>query len=290
MVQKAPGFFVFYLYISPPANDHAFMKPILISIKVLIQKTYWHLRGEEISMVAAALAFTTAVTLVPFLAVTLGAFKFYGVLDFYYPKVESLLLQYFTGPAGGDATWIVRRSIHKIQNGAVGSLGAVFLVITSTALFAEMEKGINYVWRLNQPRPLHRRLFFYWIAILIMPLILAAYAGLLSLQSIWGGYRWLGVKSLGFLLLSLILFGIFWLVPATKVLKRNALIAAMLSTIAFAVLKSAFGWIMDKVLDYDRIYGSIATLPIFLIWILWFWYVILGGVALCANLQERGKK
>jgi membrane protein len=38
---------------------------------------------------------------------------------------------------------------------------------------------------------------------------------------------------------------------------------------------------------YNSIYGGFAALPVFLIWTLTIWYVILGGVAITASTQRR---
>ena len=61
---------------------------------------------------------------------------------------------------------------------------------------------------------------------------------------------------------------------------------------AFAALgvvlaQSFYARVTGHILSYSKIYGSIASIPIFFLWILVLWWIALAGVALCAVLENR---
>jgi membrane protein len=75
----------------------------------------------------------------------------------------------------------------------------------------------------------------------------------------------------------------FVLVPHRRVLFRNALIGAFLSTVLFDLAKLGFVAYVSNA-NYTVIYGALATIPIFLFWLYLVWVVILLGASLAASL------
>jgi membrane protein len=83
---------------------------------------------------------------------------------------------------------------------------------------------------------------------------------------------------------------LYKVIPATKVQFRPAIIAGVFTGISFLVLQKSFLWISLKVFKENKVYGTMASFPIFLVWLMVVWYVVLLGVSLCAFLQQRGAK
>jgi membrane protein len=113
---------------------------------------------------------------VPFLAVILATFQFMGGNDIIYSKVENLLLLYFKEAAGNQFTQIIKTSIRNIHTGTLGLTGGLFLIFTSFRLMHDMEFGIHRVWNIKNTRPLFKRIFAYWILMMMLPIALAIYA------------------------------------------------------------------------------------------------------------------
>jgi membrane protein len=245
------------------------------------------LQDGEIQLVAASLSFSTLLSLVPFLAVILATFKFLGGDDILYSRVENLLLLYFKEAVGSQFTLIIKTSIRNIHAGGLGVVGASFLVLTSFRLMHDMEYGIHRVWNQKNTRPLLKRFFIYWFLVIILPIFLAVYVGFTTLIRMEFGKRYLPGSLTGMSVLVLILYLAYRYVPDLKVKAKSAFFSALLASIGLFVVQSTFSWVVLKFFRMSNIYGSFAALPIFLIWILTVWYVILGGVAVCASTQRR---
>ena len=69
--------------------------------------------------------------------------------------------------------------------------------------------------------------------------------------------------------------------PAVRQLGR-------LSEIAQVAAKHGFGWYLAKVSTYEAVYGALAALPSFLVWIYLCWIIILAGAGVCATIMEPG--
>jgi membrane protein len=245
------------------------------------------LRDGEIQLVAASLSFSILLSLVPFLAVILATFKFLGGDDILYSRVENLLLLYFKQAAGAEFTLIIKTAIRNIHAGGLGVVGAGFLIVTSFRLMHDMEYGIHRVWNQKNTRPLLKRFFIYWFLVIILPVFLAIYVAFTTLIRMEFGKQYLPGSVTGMGALILILYLVYKYVPDVKVKAKAAFFSALVAALGLWVVQSTFTWVAVKFFRMSNIYGSFAALPIFLIWVLSIWYVILGGVAICASTQRR---
>lgn len=256
-------------------------------IQLMVKDLFHQLRDGEIQLVAASLSFSTVLSLVPFLAVMLATFKFMGGDDILYSRVENLLLLYFKEAAGADFVKAIKFSIRNIHVGSLGLSGAVILILTTFRLMHDMEYGIHRVWNKRISRPLLKRFFIYWFLVIILPIFLAIYVGFTTLIRMELGKKYVPGSLTGYSVLALILYLVYKYVPDLKVNSKSAFFSAIVATAGLGVVQSTFTWVTVNFFRFNNIYGSFAFLPIFLIWILTIWYVILGGVAICASTQRR---
>jgi len=245
------------------------------------------MRDGEMQLVAASLAFSTAIGLVPFLAVVMATFQSIGGLEAFYPKVEGLLLYTVREAAGSEVTKFIRIFLRNISAGKLGTMGAVFLVITSIRLFHDMEVGIHRVWNQRNTRPFYKRLIYQWFWILFIPILLAVYVGFTSLEQFKFVRGVVPAPASNAFVLVACLYMIYKMVPDFVVSKKAAFISAAIAAMGMYGVHKFYALIAVKFFNYNKIYGSFAALPLLLLWILSLWYVILAGVALCASLQKR---
>ena len=66
-------------------------------------------------------------------------------------------------------------------------------------------------------------------------------------------------------------------VPNCKVKLKDAAIGAGISTILFEIIKHGFTFYIAHFPTYKLIYGALAAIPIFLLWLYLSWLVILFG-------------
>lgn len=94
-------------------------------IKTISKDIFYKIKQGEIRWIAGSLAFTSILSVIPFLALTLVTFKMIGGLDYLSPKIESLILSYFKEAVGSQATEWVKIVLGKIQAKTLGTTALV---------------------------------------------------------------------------------------------------------------------------------------------------------------------
>ena len=83
------------------------------------------------------------------------------------------------------------------------------------------------------------------------------------------------------------MFSLNILVPAGKVKPGGAALGAVISVIVWELAKRIFVFWSTSVMRFSLIYGSLAVLPIFLIWLYLTWFFVLIGVEVSYLFQHR---
>lgn len=235
-------------------------------------------KQSEVRLVASSLAFYTALSIIPFLAVALGIIQKIGGLDTLYPKVEQFLLSNFSDTAGIEGVKLIKGALKRMMSGKLGLLGAGFLIFTSTRLLQDMENSINRVWNIKNKRPLVKRVFVAWLVIFVFPFLLALYVAYNSVFKFSSGTH--------FMLLVAFLFALYKFAPAQKVSPKSAAIASFAGGVITACVHKFFTLVTMQTFAYGKLYGGIAAFPLILLWILAIWYAILVGAIICASLED----
>lgn len=250
-------------------------------------RRFWSLiTHEDLGLTAAALAFTTVLALIPFVAVTLAALNYFHALEALAPKVEVFLLANLQGTAGNEGVTLVRKVIGRIQNGKIGLLGAVILILTSTRMIFELERAFHRIWQIKNQRPLVKRLFFSWMFLILFPFGLALWVAVFTAKTVAQPLSQVLPFGSGFLVIFLLLTLLLKMVPSLKVRASAALVGSLFSTVLLWILERTFKVMSAQVFSYGKVYGSLAAIPASLLWIFLIWLSILWGVALSASLQK----
>lgn len=248
-------------------------------IKNFFSRLKNQLQDGEIGLVAASLSFSTVLSIVPFLAVSLAVIQKLGGLEALYPKVEKLILSNFSTALGTDGLSLIKASLKRMTSSKLGSLGAIFLVFTSTRLIYDMERGIHRVWNIKNKRNFFQRITYYWLSILVFPFGLAIYTAILSTKEFHP--MALQVASIVFFLTL-----IYKIVPNVKVPWPSAFFGSLIGTVSLLITNSLFLWFSKKAFYFGKLYGSIASIPLFLLWVLLIWYAILFGATASASYKK----
>ncbi|NCP40428.1 MAG: YihY family inner membrane protein, partial [Rhodoferax sp.] len=136
-------------------------------------QTLWErFREDRLGLTASSLTFTTTIALVPFVTVVLAVFtafpmfaKLQGVLQKW--LVESLIPDNIARQVLGYLTQFAGKA------SKLGGVGLAVLFVTALALILTIDRTMNGIWRVRQPRPLGQRVLVYWAVMTLGPLLLA---------------------------------------------------------------------------------------------------------------------
>ena len=182
-----------------------------------------------------------------------------------------------------------------IHIGSIGVVGTLALIWAALGLIICIEKNFNVVCKAPQGRPWHIRIPIYWAVITLGPVLIWASFYLSSQliaasQDVWVlGTLLGGVNRFMALLVTWLLFLLlFRLMPNTPIGMRPAMIGAMTSALAWEGMKAALrGYIDYAVINptHAALYGSLALIPLLLLWAYLTWLVVLAGLKVTHILQ-----
>lgn len=255
-------------------------------LKALAVHVWRHFKEDRCFEEAASLGYTSLLSMVPLLAVVFGVVAAFPVFDQLAEKLQSFIFENFVPAAGNQ----VQAYISNFLQSATGLTvpGTLMLIVTALLLMLRIEKAFNRIWRVATPRTFGNRLVMYWAVLTLGPLTIGA-ATALSAQPVLAFFGlaetslpWL--RSLGIFVFTWLAFTlIFLLVPNRSVRLKHAAIGGVLSVILFELAKIGFISYVSNA-NFTVLYGTLATIPIFLFWLYVVWLVVLLGASLAASL------
>jgi len=250
-----------------------------------------HFRQDRCLEAAGALSYTSLLALVPLMAVILGVVSAFPVFDSAVEQLQDFIFANFV-PAAGD---VVREYLDQFiaRAGQLTGTGTLFLVVAALILMSTIEKTLNRIWRVERLRRPTSRLIVYWAVLTLGPMLLGASIGLTSYlaalpllapEFVRGTLQWLLLVGTPFVVALLAFTLIFMVVPNRNVRFHHALAGAAFSALAFELSKRGFVLYVSNFPTYEKLYGALAAVPIFLVWIYVSWVVILLGASVAAAL------
>jgi membrane protein len=248
-------------------------------------------RQERLPQAAGSLTFTTLLSVVPLLAVSLSVLARWPLFDRFEAALHELLFKSLLPP---EIARTVLAHLHRFATsaGVLPWFGFAFLLVTALAMLLTVENTLNQIWGVKRGRPLLRRAGLYLLALVLGPPVLGA--SLWATSAVVGAsLGWIGplppqarfVLQLGPRLLGWVaLTGLYLLVPNTRVRRRDALAGALAASIALELGKHGFAAWLLKLPTYKAVYGAFAVFPVFLLWVYFSWLVTLAAALLAAGL------
>jgi len=244
---------------------------------------------------AGSLAFTTILGIVPLATVALAFVAQFPVFQDFIRVLERFLLRYML-PQSASAVvndYILGMAAEAAE---LKGLWIVFVMVTALLVVHTVESEINAIWGIRQKRPLMRRVLVYVVGITAGP---ALVGGAISL------IFWLIRQSIAAVplqrsaivailtplpfLFAVVGFTLLYAIaPARRVSWWHAFLSGLLAAIAFEVTRHAFAWYVANSPTYEILYGALAAVPLFLLWIFLFWMIVLAGAAVTAALADSG--
>ena len=257
----------------------------------LTRRVVSRLQGVGVSGTAASLAFTTLLALVPLATVT---FAVVAQFPMFRDALGSLEDWVVTVLLPGIGHGVVRNAIVGFaeQASRLQAVTVGFIAVTAALLVATIESEFNAIFGVRRRRPFARRVATIVVGVTLGPIA----AGVSVSATTWIVAQSLDVvpvdasfaRSAGALLpaaIGVVAFTLAYkIVPYCRVRWRHAFVGGVLASAGIEVAKTVFAWYVVSVPTYRQVYGALAVLPLFMLWIYVCWYVVLVGAAIVAAL------
>ena len=268
---------------------------VVIRLRGLARLIVRRVAQLQLTQTAANLAFLSLLALVPIFTIAvslLGATPMFA-------RLSDALLRFLSAnlflPSFSETVvrYLNQFAAKASQLSLIG--GLAFFATAFTALLT-IDRTLNRIWAVGRPRPLARRLTLYWTFLTLGPLLVGAtltFNGLV-VSELFGGTRLHEAERLWLALLPWLasvagLTLLYRLVPNAPVRWRDALIGALLATVALELLKRGLGLQATRLPTYTIVYGAFAALPLFLVWLFMVWLIVLAAAVLTASLPSWGE-
>ena len=243
-----------------------------------------------ITLRAMSLVYTTLLSMVPLLAVSISVLKGFGVHDQLEPTLASILAP--LGEQSAEISAHIVGFVDNMQIGVLGALGLGLLIYTAVSLIQKIEAAFNYTWRLQNSRSLMQRFSDYLSVIMVGPVLLFSAVGitaslssnqiveLLNTLPYMNDLLRLMGKLLPFLLVIAAFTFVYMLVPNTRVKFRSAFYGAVIAGVIWQVSGILFTSFVGGSTSYTAIYSGFAILLVFMIWLYLSWVILLIGASI----------
>lgn len=251
---------------------------------------FWN---DELFTRAAALAFQSALAIVPLLTIVITLLSAFPGFQEMQDSVLDHLLGYVVPTVEQTVTTAINDFVAKARQ--LTGYGVLFLAFIAMMLLHTVSDTFDAIWRVERSRSLAVRFMAYWTILTLGPLLFAIGISL-SAQILAVTQRQYGhvlgdeISFLGTLLppatewLGFTL--IYWLGPSGRIRMTSAAAAAVVATVLFQLLKAGFGYYVVYISSYKTIYGAVAALPFALLWLELAWAVALFGATVSAAMSE----
>lgn len=299
------------------ARGTALVKTVTRVLLIMMQE----FKTAHISIRAASLTYAIILSMVPMLAMSTAVLKGLGSDNQLKQVAERFIDQLepdppaSSWPAGENGTGTdtsnsltghLRNAVDTIFDyvdktnfAAIGIFGIIGLLVAVVLVLGTVENAMNAIWHTEKGRSLFRKIMDYLALLILLPIsINAALAGdaILESQKIMGYINtiipadWVVkmlLKLLPFLFVVISLMVMYLFFPHTKVKTYAALSGALFASVFWFIVQKIYIVLQIGVANYNAIYGSFATVPLFLIWLQIGWTFILLGATLAYAIQNR---
>lgn len=243
---------------------------------------------NSLSDQVSSLSFATMFAIVPIAAVLMAIGRGFGFASHMEREFRNFLS---SQPEAADA--ILRFASNYLannQNYVIVGLGFAFMLYTVVSLFYKVEQAFNSIWQVKRSRSLSRMVIDYTAMTLFFAVAMIVTAGLTAVMSgfmdrLLGGWSLLPAAKMAAPCLQVVamwmafLF-LFTFMPNVRVPLRSALVPSLLSAVAMVGFQYVYVWLQYALSSYNTVYGSVAILPLFMIWLMVDWYICLFGAQL----------
>ncbi|MFJ2742302.1 YihY/virulence factor BrkB family protein [Streptomyces sp. NPDC087440] len=294
---------------TPPQTDRSGPPPapgVLARYRTALRRTPVSVWNDDVSDWAAALTYYAILALLPSLLITVTLI---GLAN---PDATQSLIDDIASVAPAESSNALRQALEDAVHGnsAVWLLmvtGTVSALWSASSYLAVFRRAMHAMHHVRDVRPALRKAHLIVVTAACLLLVLLTSAAALVItgpmargladklgmgdvgEAVWSGLKW---PVLGFLVALLIMI-LFHTGPSVARGVRRGLPGGVLAAVLWLTASAGFAFYTTHIASYSRLYGSLAGIVVFLVWV-WFANLsLLVGAQFnveLARLEGRGPK
>ncbi len=240
---------------------------------------------DQLLLRANALTYLSLLALVPLIAIAVSVSTALGV------NAENMTRTILEQVAAGSprAVELILPLVENLNFAALGATGGGVFILTTVLAIGNVEQTFNQIWGVKRQRSWERRIPDYLAVLIVSPMLLAvalSLGGTLQSQSLvqrmlevplFATLYDMGLRHAPVVLSAFAFSFLYWFLPNTRVRLVSALLGGVVAAVLFGIAQYAYLQFNVGVMRYNTIFGSIAFLPLLMVWIYFCWAIILLG-------------
>ena len=240
---------------------------------------------------AASLTYFTMLSLVPIFAIAFAIARNFGF--------EDRLHEFIGNSMQGQEevmNWVtdmVDNLLSNTKGGVIAGIGGIILFWSVIQVLNNIEASFNDIWQIRKSRSPVRK-FSDYLAIMILGPFAIGVSGsvMLRIQSTAQEFELFKplivfmIKSIPYVSMWILFTIVYIVMPNTKVRFKYALIAGIFAGSVAMIFQALYQDLQLGVFRFNTLYGSIAFIPLFLLWLQITWLIVLMGAEISFAYQN----
>ncbi|MCK5068335.1 MAG: YihY/virulence factor BrkB family protein [Bacteroidales bacterium] len=246
---------------------------------------------DRAAVKAAALTYFTMLSIVPIFAIAFAIARNFGFED----RMHEAINNNMQGQQD-IMKWLtetVDSLLSKTKGGILAGVGGVILFWSVIQVLNNIEAAFNDIWQIRKARSPMRKFSDYLAIMILSPFAIGLSGGfMVKIQSAATEFELfkplivMMIKSVPYVSIWLLFTIVYIVMPNTKVKFKYALIAGIFAGTVAMIFQSLYTDLQIGVWRFNTLYGSIAMIPLFLIWLQFTWLIVLVGAEISFAYQN----
>jgi membrane protein len=252
---------------------------------------------DRATVKAAALTYFTMLSIVPVFAILFAVSRNFGFEDRVHAIVGKIVnninMQGQENVIMDKLTVLIDNLLLNVRSGVLAGIGGVILFWSVIQVLNNIESSFNDIWQIHKARSPMRK-FSDYLAIMILSPFAIGLSGTFMMKVRSAADQIEYIKPLLVNLIKVVPFVSMWILftlvyivmPNTKVKFKYALIAGIFTGTLAVFFQMLYQVLQIGVWRMNTLYGGIAIIPLFLLWLQITWLIVLMGAEISFAYQN----
>ncbi len=270
----------------------------MVRVLILAVKEY---RENQCSWRASSLTYYTVMSIVPILAIVFALTRWIGIHE----RAQQEILDYFPeqNVVFTELFKYADNLFNQTKEKGIATFGVILLGLSIYFLIGNLEKIVNSIWKVQEKKKWVRMVLDSLVLILFTPIffLIANSISVFLVEQIEmvirqlplskGAIGWLSffIEFLPYCLFWFFFTFLYFFIPHKRVFIQSALFGGVIMGTIYLLVQWGYLYFQMGVSRYGSIYGSIAAVPLFLVWLQLSWCLFLFGATLSHAYQTVDK-